>query len=268
MLTFEQIKSFFPKKEQSFQENIVREYLQYLILDAIFSSNFGARMKFIGGTCLRILYGGDRFSQDLDFDNDGLSLKDFRKLSKLVKTSLEQEGFMVEIKIVSKGAFRCVIKFPGLMFDYGLTTNKKQKMAIFIDTTHQTFKSVAKTVIINKFGVYREIRTQPLDILLSQKINAFLGRSRMKGRDIYDIVHLWPRTEPNFKYLASHQKTIKDINSLLNAMRKKLVGKEMKALLADVRPFLPDKKKILEVEMFDRWLEQIENEAHHQQKSK
>ena len=263
MLTLDQIKSFFSQKEQSFQENVIREYLQYLILDAVFSSSFGSRMKFIGGTCIRILYGGDRFSQDLDFDNDGLSLKDFSKLTKLVKNSLEQEGFVVETKVVSRGAFRCVIKLPRLMYDYGLTTNKKQKMAIFIDTTHQQFKSTANTVIINKFGVYREIRTQPLDVILSQKITAFLGRTRTKGRDIYDIVYLWSKTEPNFKYLALHKKTIKDMGDLLTAMKKMIGDKKIKALLADVRPFLIDKKKILKVEMFDRWLEQARDEIYH-----
>jgi len=257
MLILDQIKPFFSKTEQSFPENMIREYLQYLILDAIFSSKYGSKMKFIGGTCIRIIYNGQRFSEDLDFDNHGLTLGEFKALAQLVKAVLEREGFKVELKIVSKTAFRCIVKLPGLLYSYKLTSNEKSKLSIFINTTKSNLKSPTKTVIINKFGIYREIRTQPLNIILSQKILAFLERPRTKGRDIYDIVYLWPKTEPNFKYLKSNNKSLTNLSKLLKAMKTKLKSENLRDLAVDVKAFLPGKRQVQEVIMFDRWLEQL-----------
>jgi predicted nucleotidyltransferase component of viral defense system len=48
------------------------------MLDIIFSHKLGRKLSFIGGTSLRILYGIDRFSEDLDFS---LKAKDFNKLT-------------------------------------------------------------------------------------------------------------------------------------------------------------------------------------------
>lgn len=260
MLNLTEIRSFFSEKERSFPENMIREYLQYLILDAIFSSKYGSRMKFIGGTCIKIIYGGHRFSEDLDFDNDGFSLKEFNDLAKLVKQFLEKEGFAVELKVVSKGAFRCIIKLPGLLYGYGLETNKRKKLNIFIDTTHRSFKVPAKTMIINKFGVYREIRSQPIDIILSQKIIAFLKRPRTKGRDIYDIVYLWSKTKPNFEYLSAQKKSLIGMESLLTAMEEAIKDKNVKDLTVDVKAFLPNKKEIPEIKYFHSWLKQKKEE--------
>lgn len=47
--------------------NQLREGLQELILSALSRNGFSDKAVFHGGTCLRILYGLDRFSEDLDF---------------------------------------------------------------------------------------------------------------------------------------------------------------------------------------------------------
>ena len=49
------------------------EYLQYELLDSLFKNKAVAALSFIGGTSIRILHDSPRFSEDLDFDNFGLS---------------------------------------------------------------------------------------------------------------------------------------------------------------------------------------------------
>ena len=49
------------------------EYLQYELLDSLFKDAAAAELSFIGGTAIRILHDSPRFSEDLDFDNFGLS---------------------------------------------------------------------------------------------------------------------------------------------------------------------------------------------------
>jgi hypothetical protein len=46
---------------------IVREILQSIILVALSRTNFFSKASFYGGTALRLFYGLNRFSEDLDF---------------------------------------------------------------------------------------------------------------------------------------------------------------------------------------------------------
>src|SRR5471032_2676808 len=49
------------------QENALKEIAQEIALLALSRANFFQDAAFQGGTCLRILYGLERFSEDLDF---------------------------------------------------------------------------------------------------------------------------------------------------------------------------------------------------------
>lgn len=66
----EQIRSENPAVTSEELINIVREYLQIIILKSIYQSKFGRDISFMGGTCLRICYDLKRYSEDLDFSLD------------------------------------------------------------------------------------------------------------------------------------------------------------------------------------------------------
>ena len=50
--------------------NMLREYLQALVLRSLHESEAFQCLAFVGGTALRFLYGLPRFSEDLDFSLD------------------------------------------------------------------------------------------------------------------------------------------------------------------------------------------------------
>ena len=77
MLDLQQIKKEYPEPLQGYERAIVREYLQCKILQAIFESNHASKLSFLGGTALRIVHGNNRFSEDIDLDNFGLSWQAF-----------------------------------------------------------------------------------------------------------------------------------------------------------------------------------------------
>ena len=77
MININQIEQFYPENLRSFKRNILREYLQYKILEIIFNSGTAPKLSFIGGTSLRIVHENTRFSEDLDFDNFNLKESDF-----------------------------------------------------------------------------------------------------------------------------------------------------------------------------------------------
>jgi hypothetical protein len=62
-----------PGPLQGFERAILREYLQFKILQVLFESDHAAQLSFLGGTALRIVYDNTRFSDDTDLDNFGLS---------------------------------------------------------------------------------------------------------------------------------------------------------------------------------------------------
>ena len=77
MLDIKQIESFYPEYLRSFKRNVLQEYLQYKILEIVFDSKFGEKLSLMGGTAAHIIHGSTRFSEDLDFDNLGLTKKEF-----------------------------------------------------------------------------------------------------------------------------------------------------------------------------------------------
>jgi predicted nucleotidyltransferase component of viral defense system len=259
MLDFADIVAQYPLQLQPFQRNIFREYLQYKILAAIFSSEYGRKLSFLGGTALRIIHNNTRFSEDLDFDNFELSEADFEALTMVVKKTLEANGYEIELKNVYKGAYRCYIRLPHILFEQKLSLIEEEKILIQIDTVPHHFVYKPETVIINKFDVFSPIRTTPADILLSQKIYAALNRKTAKGRDFFDIVFLLSNNKPNYVYL---DKKLEIVNA--EGLRKKLLQQtqdfDFDQLARDVRPFLFNPADDQKVRLFREFIQNAQLE--------
>ncbi len=154
MLDFNQIQFQYPAPLQQFHKGIFREYLQYNILQGIFESKFADKVSFMGGTALRIIHGNNRFSEDIDLDNFGLSCDDFKKLVEVVQKGLILEGFLVEIKKVEKAAYHCQIKFPEILYEYGLSPLQQEKIMVKVDTFAEGYDYSPNPVILNKFDIF------------------------------------------------------------------------------------------------------------------
>jgi len=247
MLDIEKIESFYPEYLRVFKKNLLREYLQYKILEIIYDSKFGNKLCFMGGTSTHIIYQNNRFSEDLDFDNLGLKEKDFEQLIELIQKILQLEGYNVEIKNVFKGAYRCYIRIPKILFENGLSRYREEKMLIQLDAEHQGFNYTPDKIILNKFDVFLRINVVPIEILLSQKIYAIFKRKRAMGRDFYDAVFLFGKTKPNLDYLKLKLK-IRDKIDLKNKLLLRCREFNFKQLAKDVEKFLftpTDAKKVL-----------------------
>ena len=261
MLSLQNIKEYYPKQLWCSERFILREYLQYKILEIISDSPHARNLIFMGGTALRIIYNNNRFSEDLDFDNNNISGSDFGIITTFIRKRLEQQGFEVELRNVFKGAYHCHIKFPGLLKDLSLSGQSSERILIRLDTEPQHFDYSPEWKLINKFDVFSEIATTPEDILLSQKIYAVLNRPRNKGRDFYDIVFLLGRNiKPNYDYL--YQKIrITNADELKDSLKRKLSQLNMKEMSKDVAPFLintNDEKKVL---LFEKYIDSMKLET-------
>jgi len=148
MLSIKEIESYYPENLRAFKRSLMREYIQYKILEIIFGSNQAAKLSFLGGTAIRMLHGNKRFSEDLDFDNFGLKEKEFENLATEISKKLKMEGYNTEIKNVFRNAYHCYVRIPGLLFDMGLSGHKEEKILIQIDTEPQHFDYLPKNLIV------------------------------------------------------------------------------------------------------------------------
>jgi len=256
MISLKEIQNFYPPRLQGFRSFLLREYLQYKILEIIFNSEYSNKLSFLGGTCLRIVHNNSRFSEDLDFDNFNLSESDFISISGIIEKKLTREGYTVEIKNVFRGAYHCYIRLPGSLFSEGITNHVEEKILIQLDTEPQNYKYSPQKYILNKFDIFTQINVTPVELLLSQKIYALLNRKRLKGRDFYDILFLLKFTRPDFEYL-SQKVQISSERQLKERLIQVCLEINMDDMAKDVEPFLffPDEKK--SIVLFPEYIKQL-----------
>lgn len=239
MLSLKQIESCFQPALHGFKNNMVREYLQYKILDLLFNSPIGPKLRFMGGTCIHIIHGTSRFSEDLDFDNVDVSKEAFQKTATWVKIQLEKEGYPVELEtIIRDTVFHYHIKITGMLYEQRISPHKQQKILIKVDTEPQNFRDyIPERFLLNRFDVMTYILAVPVDILLSQKIIAILKRTRSMGKDFYDALFLMGKTEPNYAFL-NFKLGIPDKQHLKSALLNKCHALSFNKLAQEITPLI------------------------------
>jgi predicted nucleotidyltransferase component of viral defense system len=255
MLDIYQIEQYYPENLRGFRRFILREYLQYKILEIVFNGPHANKLVFLGGTCLRIVQGNQRFSEDLDFDNLLLSESEFTEISANISVQLDRMGYETETKLVAKGAYHCYIRFPRLLFAQGLSGFEEEKILIQLDTEPQHFDYAAEKPILNKFDVFTKIAATPLPILMAQKCYAILNRPRNKGRDFFDLVFLMGRNSaPDIAYLRQ-KLNLETPEVLKERLLNRCLNLDMTAMAADVAPFLFNPADEKKVRLFAEYLE-------------
>ena len=244
VLTLEQIQEYFP--EHVLKRNprsIFVEYLQYELLDSLFKLKEAISFSFIGGTAIRMLQQSPRFSEDLDFDNFGLTFVQFEEVLGKACRDMKSKGFLVEYRTVKRGAYHCYIRFPEILYKSGISSHVSEKILIRIDTEPKERFYKPQMYLMNKFTLYRQIPTAPIAILLSQKMMTVLQRKREKGRDLFDVSILMGVAKPDFDYMARYLNLGKE--EIIDQFTSRVEGLNLKFLAKDVEPFLfsPEQKE-------------------------
>jgi predicted nucleotidyltransferase component of viral defense system len=255
MLSIGEIQNYYPEELRGFKRFILREYLQYKILEILFENEYAHKLSFLGGTCLRIVHQQQRFSEDLDFDNFDLTESEFQEIATFIKQELTKLGYEVELRNVIKGAFHCYIKFPDILFQENLSGHTQEKILIQLDTEPHHFLYQPETHILNKFDVFTPVFTVPKELLLAQKFYAVMNRKKNKGRDFFDITFLMGQgVKPNFDYL-NFKLGIKSQAQLKEAILNKCKSLDMQEMANDVAPFLFHPTAVKKVLLFYTYME-------------
>ena len=114
MITLQELNEIKEKKKTSLY-NQEKEYLQYIFLNAI--SKYSNDFIFKGGTCLRICYGLERASEDLDFSINPPITKVREIFYKCLRDfDLLNIKYMVPEEKEFKGNIRFEVRFEGPLF--------------------------------------------------------------------------------------------------------------------------------------------------------
>ncbi len=241
MIRIDDLKNFYPplvRENPMHSRYILKEYIQLLILDYLSTTRWIKKITLIGGTCLRLSKGIDRFSEDLDFECKDLSPEEFLVMTDDIITHLRRNGFRVEARDkenIKLKAFRRNIHFPELLFDFGLTGHREERFLIKVEAQDQKFAYAPVLANIRINGFFFPFPVPHDSILCSMKLSAMLDRQ--KGRDFYDIMFLLGQTTPDYSFLTSKH-SISGPDDLKKAMAKVLETVDLKIKSRDFEHLL------------------------------
>ena len=260
MIQLFQILGFYPpilRDDPSSRKYLLKEYIQLLILDYLSTTKHMRKLVFIGGTCLRLVKGIDRFSEDLDFDCKDFSADDFLRMTNEVITYLNRFGLKAEARDKASDkitAFRRNIYFPGLLQEMQLSGHKDERFLIKIECQDQQVSYNSEMAVIRGCGFFFPFPVPPDTVLCSMKISALL--SRQKGRDFYDLMFLLSFTRPDYSFLAARRQ-ISSPAGLKQALAEMLSRTDLKKKARDFEHLLFQKTNNLRILDFPKVLETI-----------
>lgn len=229
--------------------NLAREYLQALILQSLQRAGAMTMLAFHGGTALRFLYSLPRYSEDLDFALERPSARyDFRAFLKTIRSNLETQGYMVELKVNDqKTVHSAFVRFPGLPYDLNISPHRDEVLAVKIevDTNPPSGAGLATSLI--RRHVLLNLQHHDQASLLAGKLHAILQRPYLKGRDLYDLTWYlsdksWPT--PNLVLLnhalaqTNWNSPALTVDNWRRVIYSRLESIAWEQALDDVQPFL------------------------------
>lgn len=216
--SLEELLKNYPRSNMDEAKMALREIMQSLILVGLSKGGFFEEASFYGGTALRIFYGLERYSEDLDFTLNGKNeefsldayLPEIRNVG--ISYGLDFDVTMKNKKTKIESAFAKLntyeamisLKMNRAVLDL-LHKDEVMKVKFEIDCDPALgFARERKWIDLPEFA---PVITLDEDSLFAGKIHAVLCRNyknAVKGRDYYDFLFfLRERRTPNMVYLRN-----------------------------------------------------------------
>ena len=197
----EWLKEYNPQNEEEIL-SALREIMQEIALAGLSRTDFFEKASFYGGTALRVFYGLERFSEDLDFSllkpDSHFSIESYFKP---IKEEFRALGLTVSIKEKKKTKQTAIdsaflkaetiwqeIVLEDIIKEIGLRSNKTLKIKIEVDRQPSLNFETEEKLLLRPFSFYVKCFTK--SSLFAGKMHALLFRkwqNRVKGRDWYDL---------------------------------------------------------------------------------
>jgi len=234
---------------------LLKEVLQAYVLDYLYNHPQDRRLNFYGGTCLHVIYGLNRLSEDLDFDNTpGVDISQlpvdlaryFQKTFGYSEVSVKvQEGAAEGASDgVWPGIYRVTLRFP-LLNALGLSPRAGEALHLKVEVSQHHQVAIIQRTPVLVHGRSLVAAHFSLESMMAGKMIACLERNfekggsgvRIKGRDFYDL--LW-FMQQNIRPLE--EKLMRDgaqpytTSSAMQALQEKIASIKVHDLAIDLLP--------------------------------
>lgn len=247
----------------------LNEIVQEIALLGLYRGGFFTHAAFYGGTALRIFYGLDRFSEDLDFSlmksDQKFDLSSFTQpvqdelgaygLEMTVQEKMKKTDSPVKSAFIKGGTQIHIVKIASVQPPVtGINAREQLRIKLEVDTQPPSGAT---------FEMKYQLRPVPYSVrlyapssLFAGKIHALLCRSwktRVKGRDFYDYVWFLSRSTPvNIAHLAERMKQTGHLpadamltgKDLKNRLHKRFASVDFDQAKKDVLPFIKNRDAV------------------------
>ncbi len=265
----EQMLEKYPLESRGDYENALREIFQELALLGLWRGKFFEHAAFYGGTALRIVYGMNRYSEDLDFSllKPGPGF-DFSPFCRCIENELESWGFPVSVELKKKTADTAIESafLKAGTLQQMITVNappeitglahRNQMLRIKLEIDTEPPGGFETEVRFLTAPIPFAVRLYKEEFLFAGKMHALLFRNwknRIKGRDWYDWAWYSSRgTRLNLAHLEERMRQSGSWNDdkaltpecFMGMLREKIESLNVDLAVKDVALFLRDKDSV------------------------
>jgi hypothetical protein len=263
----EWLETYHPASQEE-AKDALREIMQEIALAGLYRAGFFEKAAFYGGTALRIFYGLDRFSEDLDFSllevepefslnkyQDAI-VQEFDALGMHVSIREKQKTNLTNIDsafLKSETIWRELI-LEGIIPQNGMEQVANVKIKIEVDREPPLGFETEDKLLLKPFSFYVKCLTLPN--LFAGKMHALLFRKwgeNVKGRDWYDMEwYIKKGTSLNLNHFLIraidsgdwHKETITE-TEFRELLAKKIDEVKMNYVINDIKRFVRDTNALI-----------------------
>jgi predicted nucleotidyltransferase component of viral defense system len=237
------------------------ELLQLVLLNTLYSLSGSHQAVFQGGTALRWVYGGSRFSEDLDFVTDlppnrieSLIEKARSKTGPACVTQFGPGRLELQFKTARKAAVKilCIYR-PAAQRERIAVKLEFERLIVGaqVETAKHILRDLPSISALMAAGhlflpyTSSIVVAETPDEILSDKIRALYERTYIKGRDIFDLwwlinrLHVkpsWPKTRRKLLMYHAEFKTARSADYFQSPVSRSEIRN---ALESDLPRFIP-----------------------------
>jgi predicted nucleotidyltransferase component of viral defense system len=254
---FDELVDAYGAKDNVSYQNAVREVMQQIALAGLNRGGFFEHAAFYGGTCLKIFYGLDRYSEDLDFS--------LLAPSKTFSLSSFFDALIAEFALVSRevtitekqktavtAVHSAFLKDNTRVFDLQGRKLPTVKIKIEVDTDPPQGFDTEYKLLMQPYSFMTRCYTLPSSF--AGKMSALLfraWRNRIKGRDWYDF-EWYVRNDiamdlAHYNMRAcqgGHADAFVTAGQFRELLREKILTADIDKIKEDVTPFIEDVSKL------------------------
>lgn len=237
---------------------ILKEFLQVYTLDFLYNHPVYRKLNFYGGTCLHVIYGLNRLSEDIDLDNsNGIDLNNLEgDLLTFYRSNIGYADVTARTQMGEWGVQRTTLKFP-ILYALGLTLHASEALHLKVEVSQHKQISILRKTPVLLYGRSFVAAHFSLETMMAGKMLACLERTfqkdegaTIKGRDFYDL--LWfmqQKIQPLEEKLAQDGKNSYTVRSAMQMLGEKIADLRISDLAEDLLPLFEQRSFI------EAWLE-------------